>query len=897
MRRKISLYIGDLLADLDDQSLVLLTYTAEDTQNPATVLNSYSRQVTLPGTARNAAIFGSYYRLDRRIDRQSVSPVGTGFTPTQKVPFAIYDELDRIVVSGYLRLDKVTRTGRVVESYSVTLFGGLGSFFYELSYAPSGDKLTLADLPYLTGAENELDFNIRAVTVMVAWARLGSTAVTDLWDILNFAPCYNGIPENFAADKALVIPSGVGLPITQTKDGNTYARMGGTSYALVNLPQAVDEWAAKDMRAYLQRPVLSVRGLFTGLANYAATRGWTLVWSGIPHADAWITLPMINTITMKYADSTVLTMTSGGVSVPDVGTITASPAIPGGTDVTADLGIQFTWMDFGVPVPSFVGQRDIVTGIRPFSVVFFQVVAMDAYNQPCGGSRVHAIAPSLILGWTPEQLATACSFQPDWTAPGFDTYAPAVSSDVLTGGSGYNDTDTFPVQVSASNADHFEVMVYAYDMLEGEEGNIAKVLSPGNGTTSTPTLYESDGTARAENSTTAALDSYHVYISEGWSRTGALVTKRALLSSDRTPADYLIAFAKIHGLSFVVDDALKTVTVVKRNDYYRNETVDITSRVDFTRQMEVTPLAISSKWFSFVFQGDAAAFWSKYLSDYGATYGLQRVNTGYDFDAGTVDLLNGIALRGAASILDNGPFWNVITEGGDFKPSPFVLHGVTYTLYNSSGDSAEFQVPSPTTAATVTYFNATNNGYDVPPSGRLEFRDKDGKPLDGSGVLVMYEGNQSMGMFHLSDDLPDMGFLNNRIPCWIFDDSMTMLNVPTFSRLHVVSGAVDDSLEFGVPFELGVPGIVYQESASLYAKAWKAYIGDRYDADTKVVRCWVDFSGIQVGPELLRKFYFFDGALWVLNKIVNYSLTTWDPVECEFIQVQDPAAYTSGQNF
>ena len=34
---------------------------------------------------------------------------------------------------------------------------------------------------------------------------------------------------------------------------------------------------------------------------------------------------------------------------------------------------------------------------------------------------------------------------------------------------------------------------------------------------------------------------------------------------------------------------------------------------------------------------------------------------------------------------------------------------------------------------------------------------------------------------------------------------------------------------------------------------------------------------------------------WVLNKISNYSLTTWDPTECEFVQVRDISNYTSGQ--
>ena len=43
MRRKISLYIGDQLADLDDQSFILFNYQMDDLSNPTIVKNSYSQ--------------------------------------------------------------------------------------------------------------------------------------------------------------------------------------------------------------------------------------------------------------------------------------------------------------------------------------------------------------------------------------------------------------------------------------------------------------------------------------------------------------------------------------------------------------------------------------------------------------------------------------------------------------------------------------------------------------------------------------------------------------------------------------------------------------------------------------------------------------------------------------
>ena len=64
-------------------------------------------------------------------------------------------------------------------------------------------------------------------------------------------------------------------------------------------------------------------------------------------------------------------------------------------------------------------------------------------------------------------------------------------------------------------------------------------------------------------------------------------------------------------------------------------------------------------------------------------------------------------------------------------------------------------------------------------------------------------------------------------------------------------------------------------------------MGDRLDVDTKVVRVKVDLSGLQVGPDLLRRFVWWDGCLWSINAITNYSLSTYDPAEVELVQVHN----------
>ena len=179
MRRRISLYVGGVRADLADDGLVLLNAAITDLTNPTIVKNSYTHAFDLPRTPFNESIFGHSGRLDRNAGGGGTGP---DFNASKKLPFNIYTAAGQIIVSGYCKLDKVTPT-----AFSVTLYGGLGDFIYGLSYDSAGEKRSLASLDY----GEDLDFTINKTAVADAWARLGGdTTKPAKWDIINFAPCY-----------------------------------------------------------------------------------------------------------------------------------------------------------------------------------------------------------------------------------------------------------------------------------------------------------------------------------------------------------------------------------------------------------------------------------------------------------------------------------------------------------------------------------------------------------------------------------------------------------------------------------------------------------------------------------------------------------------------------------
>lgn len=902
MRRKISLYIADQLVDLDEQSFVLMNYTMDDLSNPVIVKNTFSQQITLKGTPGNNRVFGDSFRADRQVQYNGGSS-GVGFDASKKTPFVIYNELGEILESGYVKLDSIDRTGADIQ-YKITLYGGLGSFLYSLSYDESGNKRTLADLDYLgNGDPTELDFTIDKANLEQAWEDLynlyygASPTPTGKWTIVNFAPAYNGFPDNFSPDKGLLSLPGAGLPASV----NGYSPKSG--YGLVNLANPQDEWAVKDIRTYLQRPVLSVKAFLAAICNPANNGGHSVEISDLsPYDDLWLTLPTIPSLgsIKQTGQGLSVTMSSSASTGNEIGRFDINGTIPFGAVVNADLKCRLRYnMPSGANTYNTLslGEYDNSGSLR-FSVVFLQMVAYASDGTIVGGSAVKVLSP--VSRRSPRALANGCNFVPVFATDQFAAVDYGSISKVSSGVFEVGNELTF--QVECQNASYYKLMASAYT----GTGTLARgewtYSYSGDGSSSRATLYATYSTyfqasscliAAGSGSSVTKTDSSEL-------RSGARVTKGMLLSTSATPADYLLSLCKTIGLYFVIDDATGAVSIVKRNDLYLDETIDITERVDLSKGITIRPLVFDNKWYDFIPDGVGGAFWDEYLTIEGIPYGIQRVDTGYDFNAESVNLMESSVFKAACTILARSRYWNMIEAGADFVPSPFLDSGNTITRWNASDETQDTQISCPPSTATITYYNTDYPGYDAQGMVKAQFADASGKMVDGKDVLLFLNGFHTYDKFKITDDLPVMAVVNDGKPCWILDEGEG-LDLPIFStygyEFVFLDRVMTNSMDYGVPRQLDIPGIAYDPATTIYARAWKAYVSDRYDADTKVMTCLVDFSGIRVSRELLRKFYWYDNALWVLNAIRNYSLTTYDPVECEFVQVQYKSNYLNGQTY
>jgi hypothetical protein len=177
-----------------------------------------------------------------------------------------------------------------------------------------------------------------------------------------------------------------------------------------------------------------------------------------------------------------------------------------------------------------------------------------------------------------------------------------------------------------------------------------------------------------------------------------------------------------------------------------------------------------------------------------------------------------------------------------------------------------------------------------------------------SAALVFYNGKRKLEdysgnpiNFWLTDDLPEMLKLNDQA-CYISTKvdfnvdgetiAISRTELPSFSAYKVNNGTVTDSLDLGLPKEIYIERLTYDEDATIFNKFWKAFYNDQFDVNTKKVTCYVKLD--QANQEMLRKFYWFDNSIWILNKIDSFDVNSNNTVRCEFIKVQDRLNYLGG---
>lgn len=392
------------------------------------------------------------------------------------------------------------------------------------------------------------------------------------------------------------------------------------------------------------------------------------------------------------------------------------------------------------------------------------------------------------------------------------------------------------------------------------------------------------------------------------------VPREKLLSTSYSPLDFLLSYCKLFGLYFYhdpreVSDWPETypngvIHIMDRDTFYTDEYVDLTDRIDRSRKMDITPTVAGSKWYEFNQSQVESEASQAYKSSYGGEYGRQLVNTSYNFDNNTTELYKDSIFKGGVMVTEKDKYFTEPLQGG--VPN-YIYNGLTYELYHF-GDSAEVEVARKNMME-MGSINPQYHMYDAFP--KLQLHGENNAPVEGDGILVFLNGHvQPMTesgnpvTYWLTDDVRDMVNLNGGTPCWILTTipndaggktiGIRTTDLPYFTRDLIRNGRtrgnITHSWNFGHPKVTFCPETYTKDGDSIYDRAWKSYINDVYNVDGKILSCYVLLPE-RPSPSWMRRFYFFDNTIWRLNEIKDWSIGSYEPVQCEFVKVQDAKDY------
>lgn len=390
------------------------------------------------------------------------------------------------------------------------------------------------------------------------------------------------------------------------------------------------------------------------------------------------------------------------------------------------------------------------------------------------------------------------------------------------------------------------------------------------------------------------------------------ITKKTLFADTQSPYKYLTDFTRLFNAKYEIDNYNKTIYIKLLKNFYKDETVDINNRIDRSKEIRIKPTLANTKWCNYSL--DTPETYASYLYNLKnkVKYGELSIDTGYDFNADSVNLFEDSSFKNVIPFTLSSNYFRVVKSGNNPIPTCIQQPVFKQTLYRTEFDDIkhyDFDVNS--TSSLLYYYGdmAKDSSY------KLCCFDKENKNVsDVNSSLVFFSGWDVLPYnMYFTDNMKEMDKLNGA-PCYLYTWSVNDYSgsqialyldcIPRFSKYFDVNEnnqnypSINDwhtdyiqaSMDFALPTQTFIENATnYDQSATIYYQFWKNYISDLYDSNNKQVSCYVFLK--DKPADALKKFYYFDNSIWILNEITNYDIMGNKPTKCTFIKVKDKNNY------
>ena len=928
----IELLINNIKADLSQDIEISLDYQAIDTQKPTNEKNGYSKTIKLIGTPNNNAIFGNFFLLDNVVH---------SFNPRARIPYMLKNNGD-LIEQGYLSLDKVTRDYQDNIEYSVTLYGGLGDFFYNLSYDSMGNEKRLSDLKF-----NFLDVQDEDRDTLMLWNK--DTIVSGWSDVLSYSgmpchpsdiikgcPTYGGYNDDFDNEKVLIklsgLPSSDQAMLTNGKSSSYDAKDG---WVLAEASRELDSYEVKDLRSRYIHPSARLRAVLDAIGDPINNGGYTVRWDdeimdattpiGETFDKAFILMDEIDFDAENYDalnDAHIYDIDNCTSTFPDM---YVSGWVYDNTEqeetyITSGMMSPTVELNLMEDIWLYVNgtkSNKLYTCLR-FKSYYMESEKIKEYmNTVFGGWAIwlEAVSGDTVVASTPVHFMKSDNVEWGKDFPTINTVLASkigCSEDELVFHNIdiVSTSDTYPtrehrwaepirIKMDLPQSDGIKIRLnktyvsanILNDYLHKKE-TVMTLMSPQNGNqgdtyawSGHTTLFNDDN----ENYANGVYDGTVNPVIQPMS-----VTKSMMFPMDVSPYDILIGITRAFDLRFLIDNDKKIIDILQRKHYYLEGINEIDGNISYNEGYEITPTLVESKWYKYGF-GDADTYAQRlYAKKNKLGYGDLKVDTGYYFNKQTEDLFSDVVYQDVIPYKLNSIYFNPRNCKVLLSPTLDVTFWGTTT--STSGESE------------------TNTVYGDAHSHKLmKVFDKvhrlccfgdDNKPTEIAPALVLYNGSTiGDSGFSVSDNIDIMLTLNNGA-CHLWTDNgmgigeeggsetrvaYLLSALPWFSKyITDGNGAYLHSIDFAKPTDtfIGDPQN-YGDGITLYPRYWKKFIDNLYHNEARKVKVKMF---INEPPKIaMRRVYKFEHSLWVISSISNYKIGGDDLSTVEFVKIREYA--------
>ncbi len=856
----IELYLEGKPVELDKDVNMALTYSFSDLEDPAAITGDFSKEMTIKGTPANNALFGQIWRFDRKLIPNDATNLSIYFNASKRTDAQIVIA-GAVFKSGYVKLTGISNSKGSIQ-YKIVFYSKMCEVLHTIN------EQKLRDLPF----PNDLLHVLNAQTIASSW----NSNPSGVFEYLTYLMSNSGLYEEFESSKWLTKDSSGKLVVADILNG-----------------VELDEQATGEYRSYYQRPALRIKPLIDLIAQeHGITLDPTFFNAENPYyASSVMSLPRYTMSGFEEVDS--------ATDIEEVDGILSAKTFPADIELPLKLkgdGVRFSttysqeiniegygqkelaiefrlaisanvntenYIDYGI-----VGRYNGNYSLVPFAVGATATIDGKDYSMknPYVGGGTGGLAFEVFGGlnatgiwYDGNAFPVKEIVNPNWFYTGFRPMGER-----YTGLMPYRFTlDNLPAGAKKAT---IKISVDLPD-----SGNYMSDLSTNKLITVDEYIITIREMAVVPTEGVVNLDNYYPYTA-GFTgknatfsdfkkiRSGYEVTKKEIIDDELTTGEFLIDYCKLFGLLFTTDDSGK-LSIISRDQFFSNPKIeDWTGKVDRSKQMEITPLTFDVSKFIMKY-ADGGTFYEDYYQDKtGSVYGSQEIRTGYEFE------------NNEKNVFEETIFNTPITS----KENTRVLVGNKMVFINDNRElPALFEKDGATRVQSDSKYHLLFfNGY---------------APFDSSmgNKVIISDDNAQM----LNEDIGGGQY------CWCdfstvsIDDVVTLIKYPFFSTMDK-SGKY--SWLFGVPLEnyAGIPPAKFSESATIYNRFWASYFEDVYAVDNKRMTCYVKLSYFDVNQLSFANFVRIDGAIWHLNKVIDYNPASDVPTKVEFVQVRDISAYS-----